>query len=109
MSSKPLNSWPERNCDFAILLDYLYCQVQQPEFRDSLAQGASGTSNSHQRLRPQDFLAKRIVLPPTSPRITFHKPGGLVVDLLGLADQFTDATQLVLKQAELSTTATDCP
>src|SRR5207244_2942511 len=59
----PRNGWDR---------DYLYCQFQQPEFRDSLAQGASGTSNSHQRARPQDFLAKSMVLPPVPLRVAFQ-------------------------------------
>lgn len=42
---------------------YLYCQFQQSQFREDLAQGASGTSNSHQRVRPDDLLSKRVVIP----------------------------------------------
>jgi type I restriction enzyme S subunit len=43
--------------------NYLYCQFQQREFSEDIAQSASGTSNSHQRVRPVDLLAKRVVLP----------------------------------------------
>lgn len=44
---------------------YLFCLFSQPEFRESLAQGASGTSNSHQRVRPADVLAKPCIVPAT--------------------------------------------
>ncbi len=50
---------------------YLYCQFQQTEFRDDLAQGASGTSNSHQRVRPGDLLSKRVVVGPEWIRTAF--------------------------------------
>jgi type I restriction enzyme S subunit len=50
---------------------YLYCQFQQREFREELAQGASGTSNSHQRVRPKDVLSHPIVMPAPSFRKAF--------------------------------------
>lgn len=50
---------------------HLYCQLQQAEFRDGLAQSASGTSNSHQRIRPDDLLASAIVQPPPPQRDAF--------------------------------------
>lgn len=50
---------------------YLYCQFQQREFRDELAQSASGTSNSHQRVRPKDILSHPIVMPVPSVRKAF--------------------------------------
>lgn len=50
---------------------YLYCQFEQREFRDELAQGASGTSNSHQRVRPDDVLKRFVVLPSVSVRDAF--------------------------------------
>lgn len=50
---------------------YLYCQFQQNGFRGALAQGASGTSNSHQRVRPQDVLGRHVVMPPPSFRQAF--------------------------------------
>jgi type I restriction enzyme S subunit len=56
--------------------EFLYCLFQQGEFRDSLAQSASGTSNSHQRVRPTDLLARPLVLPPKarhSPNKSFRK------------------------------------
>ena len=43
---------------------YLYCQFQQSSFREKLAQSASGTSNSHQRVRPDDVLQKMVIVPP---------------------------------------------
>ena len=50
---------------------YLYCQLQQPSFREELAQNASGTSNSHQRVRPDDVLHKTVIVPPSSVRNGF--------------------------------------
>ena len=50
---------------------YLYCQFQQSAFREELAQSASGTSNSHQRVRPNDVLHKAIIVPPSSTRKGF--------------------------------------
>jgi type I restriction enzyme, S subunit len=41
----------------------IYCLFQQKHFRESLAQSASGTSNSHQRVRPADFLTRPLVAP----------------------------------------------
>lgn len=50
---------------------YLYCQFQQREFREELAQEASGTSNSHQRVRPKDVLEHPCVMPAPSFRKAF--------------------------------------
>lgn len=50
---------------------YLYCQFQQREFREDLAQMASGTSNSHQRVRPKDILSHPIVMATLSIRKAF--------------------------------------
>ena len=52
---------------------YLYCQFQQSAFRDELAQSASGTSNSHQRVRPEDILKRSVVVPPALTRQAFAK------------------------------------
>ena len=71
---------------------YLYCQFQQPAFRDHLAQGASGTSNSHQRVRPEDVLAKRVLIPPAACSDGFRK---VVSPLFGLmASGRTEAAKL---------------
>ncbi len=50
---------------------YLYCQFTEPGFRDNLAQSASGTSNSHQRIQPGDFMSKAVVVPPALFRESF--------------------------------------
>lgn len=50
---------------------YLYSQFQQTTFREELAQTASGTSNSHQRVRPNDVLQRLIIVPPSSIRSGF--------------------------------------
>lgn len=41
----------------------IYCLLQQQDFRESLAQSATGTSNSHQRVRPADLLTRPLVVP----------------------------------------------
>ena len=50
---------------------YLYCQFQQSSFREELARSASGTSNSHQRVRPDDVLHKTVIVPPSPVRKGF--------------------------------------
>lgn len=50
---------------------YLYCQFQQSSFREELTQRASGTSSSHQRVRPDDVLHKALLVPPTPIRQGF--------------------------------------
>ena len=50
---------------------YLYCQFQQSSFREELAQSASGTSNSHQRVRPDDVLHRTVIVPPSPVRNGF--------------------------------------
>lgn len=50
---------------------YLYCQLQQQAFREALAQGASGTSNSHQRVRREDVLNRLIIVPSAPTREAF--------------------------------------
>lgn len=50
---------------------YLYCQFEQPSFREELAQDATGTSNSHQRVRPNDLLNKPVLVPPETIRSGF--------------------------------------
>lgn len=61
---------------------YLYCQFQQPAFHEDLAQSASGTSNSHQRVRPNDLLAKRVVIPPAPTRDGFQQIIDPLFDML---------------------------
>lgn len=51
--------------------EFLFCLFLQDEFRDSLAQSASGTSNSHQRIRPGDLLTRPLVVPSTFMREAF--------------------------------------
>lgn len=61
---------------------YLYCEFQQTTFREQLAQGASGTSNSHQRVRPHDVLHRPIILSPAPTREAF---AGIADTLFALA------------------------
>jgi len=51
---------------------YLFCLVQQQAFIEDMIQRASGTSNSHQRVKPGDYLATRVVLPVQSVREEFN-------------------------------------
>jgi type I restriction enzyme, S subunit len=60
---------PARNLD----RHYLYCQFQESVFREDLAQGASGTSNSHQRVRPEDVLNRPVIVPPAPTREAFAR------------------------------------
>jgi type I restriction enzyme S subunit len=41
----------------------IYCQVGQTTFLEVLTQTATGTSNSHQRVKPQDFMATPVIKP----------------------------------------------
>jgi len=61
---------------------YLYCQFQQTAFHEELTQGASGTSNSHQRVRPDDVLNRPVIVPPVPTREAF---AGIVDPLFALA------------------------
>ncbi len=45
--------------------NYLYCLVCNASFSKYLTSFASGTSNSHQRVRQEDFLAYKIPIPTT--------------------------------------------
>ncbi|HMN39659.1 MAG TPA: hypothetical protein PKE29_02365 [Phycisphaerales bacterium] len=51
---------------------YLYCQFIEPAFQDDLTQSASGTSNSHQRIQPSDYMNKAVVVPPAALREAFR-------------------------------------
>jgi type I restriction enzyme S subunit len=51
---------------------YLYCLVQQQEFIEDMAKRASGTSNSHQRVKPDDYLKTEIVIPAQAVRGVFE-------------------------------------
>ena len=65
---------------------YLYCQFQQTAFRDDLAQSASGTSNSHQRVRPEDVLGRPLVLPSEPTREAFAGIGDPLFALIAAND-----------------------
>lgn len=68
---------------------YLYCQFQQTTFREQLAQGASGTSNSHQRVRPDDVLHRQVIAPPAPTRDAFS---GIADPLFALVSANHDET-----------------
>ena len=66
---------------------YLYCQFQQTAFREKLTQDASGTSNSHQRVRPDDVLNRPVIVPTAPIRIVF---AGIADPLFALMSENQD-------------------
>lgn len=62
---------------------YLWCQFRQPVFADDMTQRASGTSGSHQRVKPSDFMSMAIVQPPSDVAEAF---ASLVVPKLRLIE-----------------------
>lgn len=42
---------------------FLWCQFRQPLFADDMSQRASGTSGSHQRVKPGDFMSMAVIQP----------------------------------------------
>ena len=61
---------------------YIYSQLHQEEFLEDMAQRASGTSNSHQRVKPKDFIRTQIPMPPASFREEFNKTVKPLLDLV---------------------------
>ncbi len=58
---------------------YAYCLFTQSPFIDGLTKQASGTSNSHQRVKPDQFEAVKVPVPPQALRDYF---AGVGSDLL---------------------------
>lgn len=54
---------------------YAYCLFTQPPFIDGLTKQASGTSNSHQRVKPDQFEAVKVPVPPQALRDYFAGVG----------------------------------
>jgi type I restriction enzyme S subunit len=52
---------------------HLYCLFASSGFRDELSARVTGTSSSHQRVRPEDFLAVQAVIPPDDAVSAFSK------------------------------------
>jgi type I restriction enzyme, S subunit len=50
--------------------EYLYCQIMTADFQERMAGQVTGTSNSHQRVKPQDFL-NMLIVDSKSTRIAF--------------------------------------
>ena len=46
--------------------EFIYCQLQSEEFYGRFNSCSSGTSTSHQRVKPTDFMKLQAVLPPNS-------------------------------------------
>lgn len=59
---------------------YAFCLFTQPPFIEGLTRQASGTSNSHQRVKPDQFEAVKVPVPPETLRTHFALIGA---DLLG--------------------------
>lgn len=56
--------------------EQLFCQFLEVGFREALEQRASGTSTSHQRIRPKDFEKTIVVSPPMNMREAFVESVG---------------------------------
>jgi type I restriction enzyme S subunit len=59
---------------------YFYCLACDKTFSEHLTSRASGTSNSHQRVRPQDFLSYEIPLPAAKLASAFNDKVEPVLD-----------------------------
>jgi type I restriction enzyme S subunit len=57
-------------------LAYLFCFALSESVVDYLACHASGTSNSHQRVRPDDVLSYQVALPPADVLLAFDRVAG---------------------------------
>jgi type I restriction enzyme S subunit len=55
--------------------EFVYCMTTSESLVEHLTTHASGTSNSHQRVRPQDFLSFRCVQPPAHVLRAFTQMG----------------------------------
>ena len=51
--------------------EYVYCLLSSAAFLDEFAQNVTGTTGSHQRVRPTAFVATEAVLPPSELRTAF--------------------------------------
>jgi type I restriction enzyme S subunit len=50
--------------DTLVTKEFLYCLFQSCTFRDAFGGGAIGTSTSHQRVKPDDFKGRQLLVPP---------------------------------------------
>jgi type I restriction enzyme S subunit len=50
---------------------FIYCKLLDPFFSDTVAQFVTGTSNSHQRIRPDTVLSLSTVVPSSGPVMSF--------------------------------------
>ncbi|MBY0232626.1 MAG: hypothetical protein K2W96_25375, partial [Gemmataceae bacterium] len=66
---------------------YFYCLACDQTFSEYLTSRASGTSNSHQRVRPQDFLAYEVPIPPPALAESFDRKAGPLLDQALLANR----------------------
>jgi len=63
---------------------FVYCLCQSPALIEHLISRASGTSNSHQRVRPEDFLRYEILIPPAPLVAAFEKHVGAMLSQQGV-------------------------
>lgn len=63
--------------------DFVFCLFSSPIFKQSLSQLVTGTSNSHQRVKPTTVLALPIVIPPDAPLMVFNGIAESIFDRIG--------------------------
>ncbi|WP_197529339.1 restriction endonuclease subunit S [Botrimarina mediterranea] len=73
----------------------IYCQVGETSFLEALTQTATGTSNSHQRVKPQDFMATPVIHPSVTASGAFEHQ---VIPMMDRIQQMSDESR---KLAEL--------
>jgi type I restriction enzyme S subunit len=59
-----------------VFFDYIYCLVKSKDYSDYLIGLASGTSGSHQRVKPKDFLEYKSILPSEKVVVEFSNTVG---------------------------------
>lgn len=60
-----------------------YCSFSAPQFRQSLCQLVTGTSNSHQRVKPDGILSMPAIVPTGGVLASFGAAAGPVFDRIG--------------------------
>jgi len=63
--------------------EFVLCTFSAPQFLQSLCQLVTGTSNSHQRIRPDGVLSMASVIPPESVLETFEGVAKPIFDRIG--------------------------
>ncbi|UCV12300.1 restriction endonuclease subunit S [Dechloromonas denitrificans] len=63
--------------------EFVYCSFSAPEFQQLLCQLVTGTSNSHQRVKPDGVLSMRRIVPPPSVLESFEAATRPVFERIG--------------------------